>query len=251
MQKTKFILLSNLLLLSSLFTGCNKTKYDLMVVGVNTENFQEVNLIIDSLKQKKKETIDNINYYTGYISNKKTVVVESHFGMAQSSMATTIGIKHFNPKYIINEGTSGGHHVGVKTMDIILGEQILNFASYHGSFEHIEDLELQQPTLYSDKNLLEIAKKVDKKEYSVKEDGVLATSDWWCDDEELIAELNKKFGEDCEEMESYSVSAVALNYKIPSIAIRTISNNIITGQSNIPEACKTIQNFVLDFIELL
>ncbi len=250
MQKIKYFLISNLLLLTSLFTSCNNKNYQIMIVGVNEPKFNEIGILISQLSSRKIETIDNINFYTGTIENKSVVIAESPVGMTGAAMTTTIGIKEFSPRYIISEGSCGGHHKDVHLNDIILGQTIYNFASYKGDPQNPgEEFALSSPTLYSDNNLIKIAREIDYQKGKVIENGIISSCDSWNTGKKYISFLHSKFSEDCEEMESYAVTSVANNYKIPSIAIRGISNNIITAEGYTEEAGENVQQFVLDFIK--
>lgn len=247
-------MLSTLFLSLGAFTSCanNVTNVDVMVVGVNDPNplFNEVDILIDSLENKEATTIDNINFYTGKIADKKVTIVESPVGMSASAMTTTIGIKHFNPKAVINEGTSGGHHLTVRNNHIILGKDILDMASYKGDGSEPWTWKLIEPTMHSDEKLLEVASKV-KYDYGVHINGTIACSDVWNTNYDFITKLNSKFHEDCEEMESYGVATVCANYHIPSLAIKIISNNLISGDEFDPAAGKNVQRYTLDVIKAI
>lgn len=254
MQKMKYIMLSTLFLSLGVFTSCanNVTSVDVMVVGVNDPNplFNEIDVLIDNLENKESTTIDNINFHVGNIANKKVVIAESPVGMSEAAMTTTIGIKHFNPKAVINEGTSGGHHLTVRNNHIILGKDILDIASYKGDGEEPQTWKLIQPPLHSDENLLEIASEV-KYDYGLHTNGVLACSDVWNTSYDFITKLNTKFHEDCEEMESYGVAMACNNYHIPSLAIKIISNNLISGEEFDSTAGKNVQRYTLDVIKAI
>lgn len=239
MQKIKFIVLSTLFLSLGMFTSCNnKVATDVMIVGVNEGDWDEISVVIDNLNNCNKQTINNINYYTGKIDNKNVVVAEALIGTSEAAITTTIGIEHFNPKCVITEGTSGGHHEGVTYNDIILGKDVLNMASYKGDPFHpegdetSEKIELQHPILHSDQTLLNKAKNVKKPVEGTRivENGVIASSDCWNTGKEYVNALHSLFKEDCEEMESYAVLNVCAFYNTPALAIRIISNNLIRGE---------------------
>lgn len=258
MRKMKYVLLSSLLLTPALFISCKKSSI-IMIVGVNETDWNEINVLVDALNNRNQETINNINFYTGTINRKNVVIAEAPIGTSEAAMTTTIGINHYNPKYVITEGTSGGHHAGVDYNDIILGKDVLNMASYQGDPFHpegnppeSEPLHLLHPTLHSDEELLKKAREVvNPVGANIKEDGVIASSDCWNTGKEYVNALHTAFGEDCEEMESYAVLNVCQYFKVPSLAIRIISNNLITDKPYIKEAGENVQKYTINVIKSL
>lgn len=256
MRKIKFVVLSTLLLTGGVFTSCANNSVDsssdIFIVGVNDPNplFNEIDILVDNLENEKTMTIDNIDFFTGKINGKKVVIADSPIGISGAAMTTTLGIKHFKPKAVISEGTSGSHHISVLNNHIILGKDILDIASYRGDGDDPWTWQLIQPTLHSDEKLLEIASKV-KYDYGLHKNGIIASSDVWNTDYDFISKLNAKFHEDCEEMESYGVATVCDNYDIPVLAIRIISNNLMSGQEFDPTATKNVQRFTLDVIKAI
>lgn len=253
MQKIKYIVLSTLFLSLGMFTSCNKTTTDVMIVGVNEEGWNEISVLVDNLKNCNKKIINYINFYTGRIDNKNVVVAEAPIGTSEAAMVTTIGIEHFSPKYVITEGTCGGHHVNLTYYDIVLGKDVLNVASYKG--EPLNPEELQHPTLNSDPVLLSKAKKAKKpiEGIQIKDDGVIASSDCWNTNKEYVETLQKIYHEDCEEMESYAVLNVCAFYETPALAIRMISNNLTRDEpyEKNKEVAKQCQLYTIDVVKTI
>lgn len=252
MKKMKYFILSTLLLTCGAFTSCNKVD-TIMVVGVHHDDrFDEIDILINSLNYRNQEQIDGINFYTGRIGTKDVVVAETALRMSGAAMTTTIGIKQYHPNYVISEGTSGGHHSGLTYNDIILGKDILDLSSYKGPGDDPSKWELKNPPLHADEDLLKKASKV-KNTYGnlLKSDGVIASSDAWNTDKSFIEKLYGKFQEDCEEMEAYAVTSVCNNYKIPSLAIKVISNNASIDEEFKTEPGKNCQRYVIDVINAI
>lgn len=258
MRNIKFIVLSTILFTSSVFTSCNKTSYDVMVVGVNTTGWEEIDEIYKALENQKQEKIDGLNFYTGKIGNKSVVVAETPVGMSEAAMTTTVGIKQYHPKYVISEGTSGGHHDQAKIYEIILGKDIYDVSSFKGPADEPSKWEgkykgLNHPILHSDEKLLTIAEGV-KYEHDIKPNGGISSSDCWNTSTEFVNKLHARLNDDCEEMESYGVINVCGYYKIPSLAIRIISNNVYIEEPT-PEKFKIaadyVQQYTIDLIKTI
>lgn len=253
MRKMKYVMLSTLFLSLGALTSCNKPTTDIMIIGVNENGWNEISVLIDNLDSCRRQTINYINFYSGKINNKNIVVAEAPIGTSEAAMVTTIGIEHFNPQYVITEGTAGGHQDQITYYDIILGDDVLDMASYKGDPSKPEELVLQHPTLHSDPVLLSRARKVKnpKAERKVKDEGVIGSSDCWNTDKEYVMKLHDNLHEDCEEMESYAVLDVCAFYKTPALAIRMISNNVVNGEDYDPtkEVAKQCQLYTIDVIK--
>lgn len=258
MRKIKFVVLSTLLFTCGVFTSCSKTAYDVMVVGVNTKDWEEIDLLIEALENRKQENIDGLNFYTGKIGIKNVAIAETPVGMSEAAMTTTIGIKQYHPKCVISEGTSGGHHSQVAIYDIILGKDIYDVSSFKGPADEPSEWEgkykgLNHPILNSNEKLLAIAEDT-KYDYKIKPNGGISSSDCWNTSAEFVNKLHARLDDDCEEMESYGVTNVCGYYKIPSLAIRIISNNVYIEDPD-PETFKKaadyVQQYTIDVIKAI
>lgn len=248
MQKLRFFLLGTALLTANIFTSCNQNSVDIMILGVNTTDFNEIDILVNSLEGKTNIKIDNINFYKGHIANKNVVVVETPVRTSHAAMAATIGIKHFQPKVVISEGSSGGHHKDVHINHIILAKDIIDAASYEGDGSDPSTWTLQQPILHSNERLLTIANNVTYDIAPIKS-GIVASADSWNIGKEFVNKMHAKFNEDCEEMESYGITSVCNHYNIPSLSIKIISNNLITEEYYTEEASKNLQRYVLNVVK--
>lgn len=54
----------------------------------------------------------------------------TEIGMANAAASTTLAIEKFQPGFIINQGTSGGHDPALHRGDIVLGKYSFNMGSY-------------------------------------------------------------------------------------------------------------------------
>lgn len=250
MRKMKYMLLTTFLLTSGMFTSCSKNNGSILIVGVNFPEFEEIRYLVDHLTNKQTSIIANQTFYTGSINNRRVIIAESGVGVCNASIITTIGINHFHPQYVINEGSSGGHVESLNVNDIILGETMINMASYVGDPYHPESWELTLPYLHSDTNLLNKALSVPY-QYGNRRLGTISTSDSWNTGVEFINTLHAKFGEDCEEMESYAVANVCDLYNVPHLSIRAISNNAVSGAEYSQDAGLNCQKYTLDVIKAL
>lgn len=212
-------------------------------------------VIIASMKEETdflKEKLENFKeikngiytFWEGKMYNYPVVIIFAGIGVINSSVATYIAINNYNPILIINEGTAGGFDRNIHTKDIVIGEKCININSYKTPSKAIGEgsnsLNWENVTFIpgeddreifwrADKELIELAKKVNYKEGNIHV-GIIGSGDIWNKELDRIILLNNKFGILCEEMEGIGVYTVANNFNISVIGIRVISDNEILGE---------------------
>ncbi len=227
----------------------------------------ETEFLISSLGESKKTEIGGYPFYEGMIEGKRIVICRTYTGMENSAAATAIGIMTFNPDFIISQGTAGGHNPMLHKKDIVIGRRLINISSFQtarhlaGEGIHPEKWTLKNwdlfedaiqdsdtPALYSDETLLSLALSTEYREGRLH-CGTISSSNNWNQELDRINLLVKKFGSDCEEMESYAATQIALRFKVPAITIRIISNSEQhPGEEYERTTALACQRFVLDFI---
>ena len=227
----------------------------------------ETELLISSLGESKETVIGGYPFYEGFIDGKKIVVCRTYTGMENSAAATAIGIMTFKPDFIISQGTAGGHNPKLHKKDIVIGRRLINISSFQtrrygaGEGMHPENWSLKNwdlfedslqdpevPALFSDEELVNLALSSDYKEGQLHS-GTISSSNNWNQELDRINLLVEKIDSDCEEMESFAATQIALRFKVPSITIRIISNSEQhPGEEYERTTAVSCQRFVLDFI---
>ena len=67
----------------------------------------EIEYLKNSMKQIEKRVIDGYEFFVGELEEISVVVSKTEVGVINATIATTLGIKEFNPDIIINQGTAG------------------------------------------------------------------------------------------------------------------------------------------------
>lgn len=94
-----------------------------MVIGIIAAMESEIKYIFDSLENKEKHIINNIEIYEGYINNHKVVVSQSGIGKVNSAINTALLISNFHPDIVINSGIAGGSKE-LSTADLIIADKL-------------------------------------------------------------------------------------------------------------------------------
>ena len=240
-------------------------KKTIMVEGAMT---LETELLLASLEHPQEHIWGQWRFVEGVYKNRSMVVAVTSIGSANAAAGTALGIEHFQPAAVINQGTAGGHDPTLKSFDIVLGKQSFDASSYRTAKEEVADwqhMELmgayaydpQQKTFrpqsvyYSgDQKLLEAAHKAASNYTRGKVvDGCIASSNMWNRQKERLLYLHEQFGSSCEEMEVNSAAQICKQYKIPFLGIRIISNTEFQDEEFQPESAKACQKFVLDVVQ--
>lgn len=224
----------------------------------------ETDFLEDMLQNKDRIVIGNFIFTKGKYGNQDIIISRTKVGEINSAAATAIGILSFSPKYIINQGTSGGHGKNIHKGEIVVGEKYIQLNSYYSEYLEegkgysvdnwiIKDYEAKDNyEIYqnADKKLLMLAKEnLPRISKSKVHFGVIGSGDIWNRECDRILYLNGKYETLCEEMETAGVYKTANNFNIPVIGIRIISNNEVLREEYNPEIAKECQKLVYEFIK--
>ena len=227
----------------------------------------ETDLLIGELENPMEERIGGWRFVSGQFQGIPVVVSVTSIGMTNAAAATALGIEHFHPMAVINQGTAGGHDPALHTFDIVLGAKTFDASAWLSHAErrgadgrHIE----LRPSYYYDRN-----SKSDKEEVELEADpelleaalsevenyqagrivaGKIATSNNWNRQIDRILFFYKKYGSSCEEMETHAVAHVCRIYDVPFLGIRILANAELHGEEFNPASGTACQQYVLSVI---
>ena len=218
----------------------------------------------------------NATFYLGTLNGHPIVVAKTGKGLENTAAATAIGISRYQPRIIINQGTSGGHDPKLNVGDIVLGEKSVNasnfktpkleagegsrpltwipmdlMASEGSAGEGDSASDAEKIRFYAgDETLLKLAMSLSKEHKSgnvVK--GTIGSGNFWNNEIDRIAWLHKNLGTSVEEMESASAAQIAHAYGVPFLGIRILSNNITNHGEYNPGTAEACQIFVKTVVE--
>ena len=228
----------------------------------------ETNVLEASMARTTVIKFGQYKFIEGLILDIPVVLGRSFIGMTNSAAVAAIAATHYNPLFMVSEGTSGGHNPSLHRGDIVVGQAIKNIhyiytqkrARGEGSDPATWDFSgpemvfengvvEERNTLYCDSFLVEAALSTPYDGGKVIK-GTIGSGDLWDREIDRIIMLREKMGTDCEDMESFAVAQVCHQLGIPSLSIRIISNSELYPEEEyvrtIGEEC---QRFVLSFLQ--
>lgn len=217
----------------------------------------------------------NATFYKGTLNDYPVVVVQTGKGLENTAAATAIGITRYQPRIIINQGTSGGHDPTLQVGDIVLGMRSVNasnfkttklaagqgsnpftwipmdlMASKGSAGEGKSAADAEKIRFYEgDSELIALATSIAKLHTRGKVvQGTIGSGNFWNNEIDRIAWLHKHLGTSVEEMESSAAAQIAHAYGIPFLGVRILSNNITNHGEYDPSTAEACQQFVAELM---
>ncbi|NLJ58337.1 MAG: 5'-methylthioadenosine/adenosylhomocysteine nucleosidase [Tissierellia bacterium] len=198
-----------------------------MKIGIIGAMDIEVEELINSMENIKKETISKIDFYQGKLQGKDLVVAKSGVGKVQAALCTQTMILKYAPDTIINTGVAGSLSSDLDIADLVISD---------GVVQHDFDVSaFGKPVgMISEIDLIKIPCKkelVEKIEYSAKilEDtnvlvGTIASGDQFIASKEKKDYIVDNFNALCTEMEGAAIGHVCYINDVDFCIIRAMSD---------------------------
>ena len=227
----------------------------ILIQGATTD---EINLLIQHFQAEKQTQIAGYKFWESNYGKHSIIISLTEKGIINASIATTIAAQTYKPDLIINQGCAGGHVQSLKLGDIVVGE----YTKYINDFktpqknigEGSSSLNWTPHTSRSyvtpsTQQYIELAKQV--KTPNQIYFGSLGSADTFSRECDRINYLHSYFNHLCEDMESAAAMKVCDEFDIDRISFRIISNNELTLIPFDASTRKDMQQFVIDFIDLI
>jgi adenosylhomocysteine nucleosidase len=233
----------------------------------------EVQQLASRLENPKEENIGGWVFWRGSIDGYPVIVEKTQKGVTNSAAATALAIEKFRPLAIVNQGTAGGHDPALHVYDIVIGTSSISTGAFRSQYREAGrgsnpldwrplDLTAADGSAGNDPNarriarfqaderLLAVARRV-KSTYTRGKvvEGVIATSDVWNDEIDLIARFHNEYGTSAEEMETASAAQVAKQLNVPFLGIRVLSDNITNGGGYDPKTADACEEYVYQVVK--
>ena len=202
----------------------------------------ELQPLLSALRNKKEVHIAAWTFWTGKLGGKSVVISRTDVGPINAAASTALGVQHFRPKAIINQGTAGAHDPQLQLWDIVVGEKTTDYSAFRSErgelgagsdparwtpFQHRLRLDNRTltafPSFPGDPGLVAAALKVRYTRGRLVK-GNIGSAYQYNRELDRILWLRKTYGTDSEDMESAYAAGVAVAMKVPFVAIRIISD---------------------------
>lgn len=216
-----------------------KSSPDLLIQGALDS---ELDPLLESLSGRKEQRLRAWTFWTGRIGRQNVILSRTDIGPINAAACTTLAVREFQPRAIINQGTAGGHNRSLKLWDIVLGEKTTDYSAFsavHGDAGQGQNPANWKPvphrirtngtdlSTYSsfegDARLLVAAEKIRNPRGRVLR-GNVGSAYQFNRQIDHIDWLHKTYGTDSEDMESAYSAGAALAMGVPFLAIRIISD---------------------------
>ncbi len=211
----------------------------------------EISYLIKKLNAKLDKKVANFEFYKA--EELPIIILKTHMGMINSTLATSIAVSTYSPSMVINCGTLGGY-ADLKQNDIIIVEKSLNinafdkpkgekvdFSNWIHKDRNMSDKDRNYA--FSDTDLVKI---FSESPYYLGKTciGTVGSGDVWNRENEFIEFLHKNLGVLGEDMETFAVGLTCNMLETPFIAIRIVANNEILGQEFDENTAILCQRFI-------
>ena len=203
-----------------------------MKLGIIAAMSEELDLLLQDMKLKQKQTIANITFNEGTLFGKDVVAVVCGIGKVNAAVCTQILASEYNVSSVINVGVAGGIGKDIYPGDVVIAENLVQydmdttaFGDPMGQIPRMDTFDFK-----CDEKLVETAKAAcaeasDFKTFS----GRIVSGDMFVASLDKIQWLEKEFGALACEMEGASIAHVCYLNNIPFVVVRSISDNANNG----------------------
>ncbi len=236
-------------------------------VIVTAATRMEISLLIAGLVGGGRLSVGCREAHEGTLEGRSVILALTGIGKVNAGSVTTALLERFTPELLINVGCAGAYpgsglavgDLALATTEVLVDEGVMAPDGWH-SLELIGIPAVARNggqyfnhfplTGWAQKKAAHVAKAAGL----ILHQGDFVTVSTVSGTAERGAELFRRFGGICENMEGGAVAQVALLYGIDCMEIRGVSNLVEDrdlSRWNMPLACERAQQFVLQFISTL
>lgn len=198
-------------------------------VGIILAMQEELDEILNIMKEIKQKEIYNIIFYEGKINKSKVIVVKCGVGKVNAARTTQILVDKFNIEYVINLGSAGALDSNLNIGDIVIAEELVQHDFDITAFNHEKGyitgvgdyIQCDNKLINQFKNITDTLKNKDYKVIT----GTIASGDIFCTEVKMKEKIYSKFNAKCVEMEGAAIAQVCYLDNIPFIVVRSISDS--------------------------
>jgi adenosylhomocysteine nucleosidase len=228
----------------------------------------EVQPLLDALEDRRRVQLASWTFWRGRMGGKSVVVSLTEQGPINATAATTLGLQHFRPRLVINQGTAGAHDPGLRIFDIVVGRSTVDFGAFASTpapagagvsqtrwtpMPHafrIDGKEQKFASFPGDEAAARAAQATAYR-YGRVIPAVIGSAFEFNNEIDRIRWIHATYGTASEDMESAFAAGAALGFKTRFLAIRVIANSAFLTDAPQPIAARHCAEFVVAVIKQL
>lgn len=223
-----------------------------MTIAILAAMTDEISILKEALLKPVAHAIGDQLYYSGQLSGREVVLMQSGIGRVNAAMSTSLLLQAAKPSAVINTGTAGGLHADLRPGDVVLADRLVYHDVDNGVWGYAFGQVPQMPAEYlADAHLNGLAQKsVLLDEHKVMT-GLVSSGESFVASDKQIKAIREHFPDICAvDMESTAVAQVCYHFKTPVVVMRAISDTAdhkaaLTHEEFLPLAAKTSSEAVL------
>ncbi len=196
---------------------------------------EEVTLLRSKLESIQEIQHGGMVFYTGKLHDTDVVLVRSRIGKVNAASATTLLLREYRPRYVINTGSAGGLLNQIQRFgDVLIPDRLAHHDVDVTAFGYRPGQIPGQEADYPAHPLL-VEKAEEAMENLLKEGifppgtrhhrGLLVSGDSFIADPEKAARIRKTFPNAVAvEMEAAAIAQVCVNFEVPFVVTRALSD---------------------------
>ena len=218
----------------------------------------EVEELINSMEDAKKQTISNIDYYEGKLQGKNVVVAKCGVGKVHAAVCSQTMILKYGPDAIINTGVAGSLSSELDIADIVISDGVVqhdfDVSAFGKPLGLISGLDLIKIPCNDElvNRLIRASQILEDTNVAV---GTIASGDQFIGSKEKKDYIVNNFNALCTEMEGASIGHVCYINDVDFCIVRAMSDKA-DGTANmdfdefvqiaVDKSIKLINNFLKD-----
>lgn len=201
------------------------------MIGLIAAMTSEQESITEKMKDITEQSVGGVHFFEGQLADEKVVVALSGEGKVAAAIASTLLCVLYKPDALISIGVAGGLKDEQNVGDLVLSDQVAQ-ADFDLTF--LMGRDGQGKIFDASDTLLERAKEAACQADLPWSVGMVATQDFFMASPEDYAKLMKNFpASACSEMEGGAIAQVAVQFGLPFLVIRTLSDVVVHDDNHV------------------
>ena len=198
------------------------------IIGIIGAMDEEVDILKQHMDIRESRRIAGLDFYSGRIKDKETVLVRCGIGKVNAGMCTQILISVYGVCAVINTGVAGALHSELDVLDIVVSTDAVehDFDATGFGYKPGEIPRMETSIFEADEKLAQAAYEagVESSNGHKTLKGRIATGDIFVSSPEVKDKLVGVFGGYCAEMEGAAIGHVCTLNSVPFVIIRAMSD---------------------------